>query len=217
MPVVHDEYSTLDHKVGFSRELAGKECGRCKRALPYSVFSKDSSSRDGYKDICPRCLATPRLSASENLSKQREDNFRSVADQRREDEDLYLDRDDVGRSLTAQEIIVKLKKILGTKLVVAPAYFLNEVSLYVEDKRQENGFRYVGFLELDGRMQEHSSYRYDDLMRPVDETRRGYRGLLLKLIMSKVITEQECSKQFGICEERIWCKSLYNWRNTEQK
>lgn len=216
MPV-QDEYSVLDHEVGFSRELVGKECQACRRALKYEIFDRDSSSRDGRKHLCPKCLRTPRLSAFENLARQKEINFNSTADQRRQDEDLYLDRDDVGKTLTAQEIIANLKKILGTKIVVAPAYFLNEVSLYVEDKKHEHGFRYIGFLELDGRMQEHSTYRYDELLRPVDETRRGYRGLLLKLIMSKVITEQECNKVFGVCDEKIWCKSLYNWRNSPQE
>jgi len=214
-----DEYGILDPEVGFSRQLAGKECQCCRRALPYRVYNKDSSSRDGYQNICPRCLSTPRLSAEENYHRYREQNLNSdaIESQRRPDEEAYLDRDPIGRSLYYTEIIRKLRNILGTRLVSAPAYFLNEVSLYIEDPKHEAGYRYIGFLTTDGQMQEFSSYRYNDYLVPVDETRRGYRGLLMKLIMSSEITEKECSKYFGICDEKIWCKTLFNWRNKQVK
>ncbi len=213
MHEVHDEYSQLDHDLAFSRELLGKECQACKRALRYVFFDKDSSSRDGYANICPRCKNTPRLSARENLSRMQEANFASeaVKVQRRENELEYFERDAKGRSLTHSDFIHKLRKFLGAKLIVAPAYFLDELSLYVEDGKHENGARYIGYIQV-GIMNEFSEYKYDKMGVPIDEHRRGYRGILLKLIMEKYATEQQCEKVFGPCDEAVWCRTLFNWR-----
>lgn len=214
MPVVHDEYNTLDHQVAFSRDLAGKECQRCKRALPYRMFNHSSSSRDGYANVCPRCEATPKLSAAENYSKYREDNFNSeaVASQRRPNEVDYLERDSAGRLLYHSDFLHKLKSLLGTKLITAPAHFLNELSLYIEDSREESKCRYIGFIET-GLIQEFSSYEYNEYAVPIKETRRGYRGLLMKLIQGKYVTEEQIKKTFGACDEKIWCRTLQAFRN----
>lgn len=214
MPVVHDEYNSLDHETMFSTNLVAKTCERCRRVLRFGVFDKDSSSRDGYKNVCPRCINTPRLSAQENYDKYREDNFNSeaVSAQRRPDEDFYMDRDSVGKALYHNDFLHKLKSLLGTKLITAPAHFLNELSLYIEDSREESKCRYIGFIET-GLIQEFSSYEYNEYAVPIKETRRGYRGLLMKLIQGKYVTEEQIKKTFGACDEKIWCRTLQAFRN----
>jgi len=206
----------LDHELAFSKTLLGKECERCRRAYHYNYFDRDSSSRDGRAHICPKCKQTPRLSIGENVARYKEmnDNSSAVEAQRRPDELDYLERDSVGRALTHTEFIRKLRSLLGTKLIVGDAYFLNEFSLYIEDSTctDTNGVRYIGYIPT-GVIQEFSSYAYNDHGVAVDETHRGYRGLLMKLILNKYITEEQCNRVFGRTDEKVWCKTLYNLRN----
>lgn len=211
-----ENFEYLPSDLFFSRSLLGKECGACHRALPYERFDRDSSVRDGRSNICPSCKAQPRESTAEAYARIRESNLNSEAikSQRRPDEELYLNRDSVGRALYHNDFIRLLKKLLGPRLIVAPAFFANESSLYVEDlsKVDQNGVQYVGYIEH-GKMQEFSSYKYNEYGVAVDETRRGYRGILMKLIILGYLTEDSVRKVFGACDEKIWCKTLYNWRN----
>ncbi len=210
------EANILDRDLAFSSTLLGKECNRCRRAYRYNYFDRDSSSRDGFSHICPVCLKSPRLSTEEHLYRVREmnDSSHAVEAQRRPNELDYLERDSVGNSLHHPQFIEKLKILLGTRLVVGDAYFLNEFSLYIVDPRcvDTNGVRYIGYIPS-GLIQEFSSYDYDKHGVAVNEYARGYRGILMKLIMEKYITELDCARVFGKCEEKVWCRTLYNWRN----
>jgi len=51
------------------RENGHKWCGKCKRALPYSEFDKNSKASDGHNGRCKSCVAEWRL---ENSSKLKE-------------------------------------------------------------------------------------------------------------------------------------------------
>lgn len=210
------EDNILEYDLAFSKTLLGKACQRCNKAFVYKKFDKDSSSKDGYSNTCPKCKTVPRLSTEENYHRYREMNENSAATeaQRRPDEIHYLERDSVGRALTHTEFVRKLEKLLSGKLVVGDAYFLNEFSLYVVDNKQieTNGVRYIGYIPT-GRIQEFSSYNYNKYGVPIDEYARGYRGILMKLIMERYVSEQDVEKEFGPTTELIWCKTLYNWRN----
>jgi len=210
---MYEEFDIVDPEVAFSRTLLGKECQLCRRVLRYTFFDRDSTTKDGRSLICPKCLKTPRLSAAENFSRQREANFSSEAikSQRRENEEDYLDRDPRGRVLNLSDIRLRLEKA-GVKVVVAPAHFLDEVSFYVEDSKAEGGYTYVGWLPT-GQVQEFSEYAYNAYAVPTDEIEHGYRGLLKNLIISKHLTEDNCNKYFGYCDERVWSKSMWEIRN----
>lgn len=211
-----DPYNQVSHEMAFSRSLLGKECQTCHRALPYSVYDLDSSSRDGRALMCPKCKATPRLSAEENYRKQREANFSSEAikNQRRSNEEDYLDRDPRGRVLTANEIVLRLKKA-GVNVIPAPAHFLDELSLYVEDSRVEGGYLYVGWLPI-GSVQEFSEYSYNEYAVPTGEIEHGYRGILKNLIISNYLTEEKCNKYFGRCDEKVWAQTMWELRNKKR-
>lgn len=208
-----DPYNQISHDMAFSSSLLGKECQSCKRALPFSVYNLDSSSRDGRALVCPKCLATPRLSAKENLSRQREANFSSEAikSQRRENEEDYLDRDPRGRVLQSTEIVKRLKQA-GVQVVQAPAHFIGEVSLYVEDAKIPEGYIYIGWLPV-GSVQEYSEYSYNQYAVPTDEIEHGYRGILKNLVIGNYLTEDKCNKHFGPCDEKVWAKAMWNFRN----
>src|ERR1700745_2545240 len=128
---MYEEFDRIDPEVAFSRTLSGKECQLCRRVLRYNFYDRDSSSRDGYSSVCPKCKATPRLSTAENLHRQREANFSSAAveAQRRPDEECYMERDSRGRVLYSHVFIDKLK-LAGLNLIVGPAAFVDELSLY---------------------------------------------------------------------------------------
>ena len=209
----YDPYSQVSHDLAFSQSLLGKECQACRRILPYSVFQADSTVRDGRALICPRCKSTPRLSAEENLHRVREANFSSnaVSVQRRPDEEDYIDRDAKGRVLSSSDFCYKLKKA-GVKLTVGPAAFLDEMSLYVDDNQSPSGARYMGWLPI-GYVQEFSEYSYNDYLVPTDEIVHGYRGILKNLILQGFLTEKKCEEVFGRCNEKVWAKTMWSFRN----
>ena len=206
-----DPYSQASHELLFSPSLCGKECGACRRVLPYSVFDLDSSVRDGRALICPKCKATPRLSTAENTSRLREANFSAVERERRSNEEDYLDRDPVGRAMYTPDIINKLR-MSGAKIVAGDAHFANEVSLYAENSLFPNGAQYVGWLPI-GLVQEFSEYEYNEYSVPTWEIVHGYRGVLKNLIALNYITEKKCQEVFGPCDEKVWAKTMWELRN----
>ena len=213
---MYEEFDVVNPEVAFSRHLLGKECQLCRRVLEYRFFDKDSTTRDGRALICPKCKATPRLSAAENFSRQREANFSSaaVSSQRRENEEDYMERDSEtakGRVLSSQEIIKNLRKA-GVNIVVGPAHFLDEVSLYVDTSQGTEPPTYVGWLAV-GPNQEFSEYSYNDYAVPTDEIVHGYRGILKNLIIGRHLTERNCERFFGSCNEIVWAKEMWKFRN----
>ena len=88
--------------------------------------------------------------------------------------------------------------------------------MYIQDSRyvDTSGVRYIGYIPT-GKIQEFSSYTYDKHGVPTDEYARGYRGILMKLILESYVTEQDCARVFGYCDENVWCKTLYNWRKSK--
>jgi hypothetical protein len=201
----------LDHDLAFSSTLLGKECQKCRRAYCYNRFNKSSSSRDGYSHICPQCEKVTPLSTSENTARIREANFSAVENQRRPDEEDYLDRDPVGKSIYTNDLISKIRQA-GVLVVAGDAHFANEVSLYVQNSQVENGYQYVGWLPV-GLVQEFSEYEYNEYSVPVWETVHGYRGVLKNLIANGYLTEQKCDKVFGHCDEKVWAKTMWELRN----
>jgi hypothetical protein len=210
---VDDPYSQVDPNVAFSTTLCGKTCQACGRILPYSVFDRDSSSKDGRAHICPKCKATPRLSAAENLARTKESNFAGTESQRRENEEDFLDRNPIGRAIYSSDFVHKLKK-LGIPVVAGDAHFADEVSLYVRNGEVENGHQYVGWLKQ-GLNQEFSEYEYNEYSVPTWEIEHGYRGVLKNLIVNGYLTEQKCAKEFGNCDEKVWMKAMFDFRNKQ--
>lgn len=210
---MYEEFDVVDPEVAFSRHLLGKECQACRRVLRYTLFDRDSTTRDGRSLICPKCKATPRLPASENLSRTREANFSSaaVSSQRRENEEDYMDRDAVGTRLHSSDFIAKLK-LAGVNIIVGPAHFLDEISLYVDNSNGVNPPVYMGWIPV-GPIQEFSEYEYNAYLVPTDELIHGYRGILKNLIVAKFLTEERCNKVFGSCSENVWAKSMWDLRN----
>ena len=210
---MYEEFDVVDEDVAFSRFLLGKECQLCRRILKYKFFDRSSLYRDGHDVICPKCKNTPRLSAAENYSRQREANLSSEAirSQRRENEEDYLDRDSVGRVLYSWDFIQKLKDA-GIRIVCGPAHFKDEISLYVEDSMSSKLPTYVGWIPV-GPIQEWSEYSYNDYSVPTDEIIHGYRGVLKNLIVSKILTEDKCNKFFGHTNEKTWSKAMWDLRN----
>lgn len=210
---LNDPFNQLDHDVGFSRTLYGKECMACKRALAFSLFNRDSSVRDGYAHLCQQCEVSPRLSTAEHVSRLREmnNNSHALAKQRRPDEAHYQSRDFTGKRMEFQEFIRRLKKIYPY-LIVADAYFLNESSLYITDLSAPSGVRYVGYLNT-GVLNENSRYRYNERNVPVEEVDRGWRSILLKMILLGVVTDQAVREEFGPSSDFIWNKTIFNFKN----
>ena len=210
---MYEDFDVVDHEVAFSRSLLGKECQLCRRVLAYKFFDRDSSSKDGYALICPTCKATPRLSAAENFSRQREANFASeaVSSQRRPDEEDYMDRDSKGRVLYSSQFLSKLKEA-KVPIICGPAHFLDEISLYIDNSNGTLPPLYVGWIPV-GLIQEFSEYSYNDYAVPSDEIIHGYRGILKNLIINKFLTEKKCEEVFGSCTEKIWGKTMWELRN----
>ena len=181
--------------------------------MEYRFFDRDSTTKDGRSLICPKCKATPRLSATENFHRQREANFSSaaVSSQRRDNEEDYMDRDSIGRVLYSSDFIQKLKDA-GVKVICGPAHFLDELSLYIDNSYGAEPPLYVGWVPT-GPIQEFSEYEYNDYLVPTDEVAHGYRGILRNLIIGKFLTEEKCNQVFGHCSETVWAKTMFDLRN----
>jgi hypothetical protein len=208
---VEDPYSQASHDLLFSRTLMGKECQACRRVLPWSVFDRDSSKRDGRKLICPKCEHTPKLSTEENTARIRESNWAGTANQRRSNEEDFLDRDPIGRAMYSIDFISKIKK-LGISVIAGDAHFADEISLYIQNGQVENGHQYIGWIKS-GLNQEFSEYDYNEYSVPVWEIEHGYRGVLKNLIVNGYLTEQKCNEAFGHCDEKVWAKAMFDFRN----
>ena len=122
-----------------------------------------------------------------------------------------MDRDAVGTRLHSSDFIAKLK-LAGVNIIVGPAHFLDEISLYVDNSNGVNPPVYMGWIPI-GPIQEFSEYEYNAYLVPTDELVHGYRGILKNLIVAKFLTEERCNKVFGSCSENVWAKSMWDLRN----
>lgn len=213
----------IDRAVMDSPQLLGKECCVCRAVLEYKFFARDSSCRDGRRDICDGCANATRLSIAEHTARLREDNFNSEGTkaQRWAHQDDYRNSESrLGRPMLSGDFLRILKKMVP-RLFFMDGNCVGDVAIFETDGHPHtewggHDFRYLGYCPT-GVLPEFSQYQFDELRDiPIQESRRGWRTPLLRLIESGLITEEMCDAVFGRPDgpaSSVWYRHLKSFRN----
>lgn len=218
-----DPANQVNRTVVESPDLLGKECIGCMRILAYDFFDRDSSYRDGRKDLCTSCSSAPQLSTEEHTARLREinNNSHAVKAQRWAHQDDYRDdRARIGRALPSGEFLAHIQRLIP-ELYMTDGRIVGDVALYrVYPQPQErlNGrdFEYLFYCPT-GNIPEYSIYEFDTVRDvPIRERIRGWRTVLLRLIRCGLLTEETCDREFGVAvgpASNVWYRRLYEYRN----
>lgn len=224
---IDSSYNQIDQNIVESQDLLGKECCCCMRILAYHFFRRDSSYRDGFRDRCQMCESSPRMSTVEHTARLREMNLSShaVRKQRWKHQLDYMDdAARVGKQMNSSEFLLRLSKLIGTdRLYIRDGNYLNDVAVFlVAGKKRSDwdskSFKYLWYIPL-GLMPEFSIYEFDNRAVPLRERKRGWRTPLLRLIKSKLITEDQSNREFGEAlgpASTVWNRELFKFRNGKE-
>src|SRR5208282_3127459 len=173
-PVSTDVLDQANHKV------YEKECAGCMRIQPFGCFRRDSSYKEGVRDLCLNCESSPRLSTTEHLESQREKNYRAASNQRW-DNQLDYENEEArwGRVMSSSDLISKIIRLIPNDLFLTDGRIGDDIALYrVYGKPQPDldgrTFRYLFYIPQ-GRLPEFSQYEFDHRDVPIKEKRRGWR------------------------------------------
>jgi hypothetical protein len=203
-----------------SQATASKECMSCHSEKPMYHFRRDSSIRDGHTMQCDQCLRSPRLSTVEHTYRLRELTAGSDAIRRQKrphQEDFKGVR--TGASMHHSEFI-RLLRSISDKLYIMDGNIEGDLAIFkiLGGKLPENerDFEYIGYMPT-GVLPEFSDYLFDQNDVLVKEKKRGWRTVLLRLIKSRVITEEQCDQAFGPVTAGpagvAWRREMFVFRN----
>jgi hypothetical protein len=221
---LEDPANIVSQEVVESSDLLGKECIGCLRILGYEFFDRDSSYRDGRKDLCTLCAHSPRLSIEEHTARLRESNNSSytVRAQRWEHQDEIRDeRAAWGRFLSSSDLIKRLRQLIPSLYVtegrIAGDLAIFQTAASPRPDWSDRNFRYLFYCPT-GILPEYSLYEFESARDvPVREKLRGWRTVLLRLIKSGLISEKQCDESFGEPSggprRARWRRQLYEYRN----
>lgn len=202
-----------------SLSVESKECLSCGCIKPMNHFRRDATITDGRSMQCEICQDTPRLSTSEHVARLRERNIgtEAVKRQRWAHQDDYRDfYARLGRQMHAYEFLRRLQKIVGPnglKLFWMDGRILGDLALFKMLRTQPEYLMYIPTLY---HMPEYSQYEFDDKDILVRESKRGWRTVLLRLIKSEIIAEQQVDREFGVVygpASTVWRRQLFIYRN----
>lgn len=189
---IHDERNQIPSVLAST-----KECSRCLRILREVCFRKDSSFRDGRRDVCDECANTERLTIAENTQKLRESNYNSPAVQaQRADhqEEMYDDSARIGSRMHDSELVKRLSKYMPG-IFVTNGRCIGHLAVFVLHGGA-SPFTYLFYMN-EGWMPEYSTYEFDNRDIMIREKERGWRTVLLRLIKTGFITEEDAHREFG--------------------
>lgn len=159
------------------------------------------------------------LSLPERLAEREERLYKSRESQRMKGQEDHSDPfAQLGRPMHHSEVVHRLRSIIPG-LTVAAGHGTN-ISLYRPSPRSVDApQQYIGYL-YSGENPEYSTWLLDQNDVPVQE-RRGWRTTLLRLILSRTITERDAEKAFprpsnGAVASH-YRRQLYRFRNPETK
>lgn len=223
MHEINDPANQVNRKVVESTDLLGKECIGCMKILAYEFFDRDSTYRDGRKDLCTICSSAPRLSTEEHTARLRETNNNSAAVKAQRwahQEDYRDDRARVGRVIPSGEFLEHIRRLVP-ELYITDGRIVGDVAIfrtYPQPQERLGGqdFEYLFYCPT-GLLTEYSLYEFDEARDvAVREKLRGWRTVLLRLIRCGLLSQGTCDKEFGPAlgpASSVWYRSLYQYRN----
>jgi hypothetical protein len=225
MHELQDPANTVNQQVIESSEMLGKECIGCLRILEYGFFDRDSRYRDGRKDLCVRCQSAPRLTTQEHTVRVRESNNSSEAVKRQRwdhQDDYRCDEARLGRQMPSGVFIERLHKLIpSNRLYITEGRIIGDLAFFKlyncpQPQLEGRDFEYLFYCPT-GLIPEFSLYEFDTVRDiPIREKQRGWRTVLLRLIKSGLLTQEQCDKEFGVASgpaSSVWYRRLYEYRN----
>jgi len=227
--VILSDYDVLDYDAGVSDEILGQECHSCFRLLRWKFFDRNAAYKSGYEPQCSWCKKQPAMSVAEHTARLREQNYSSEGTRRQrhvDQEHFYGDR--TGETMDFSLFLQKLHHICPSLYVTQGAVTINgvpvDISLFVTSgmpKPEWKGatVKYMGYITI-GTMPEYNKYEFDsrDIMQKV--TTVGWRDVLLRFIKNRILTEEECNREFGppsgFADPTYWYKKLHQYRNAKK-
>lgn len=173
-------------------------CPRCQCWKPETDFSSISRAQnragdpDGMCQSCITALYNSRLGRDEVEGYLKEDEDRRLANKRLPGQEERKESPARwGRAMHSSEFINRLRQIIPN-LHVRDGNIPGDISLY---KVFGDSVDYVCYL-TSGIMPEYEIVRVDEHNLPVG-SKRGWRTVLLRLIKSGLVTEEQAIKCFG--------------------
>lgn len=216
VPVSTDVLDQANHKV------YEKQCCGCASVKPFGQFRRDSSYKEGVRDLCLTCESSPKLSTYEHTERLRESNYNSYAVRKqrwRDQEDFYNDEARTGRYRYHTDILEFIRKTIPD-IYVMEGRIVGDLSIFrtfgtPQPDLEGRTFKYLFYIPM-GWMPEHSLMEFDNNDIPIKERKRGWRTVLLRLIKTGLTTEQKVNDWFGPSlgeGSRNWYRQLFIHRN----
>ena len=153
----------------------------------------------------------------ELLAEQREINRDIAKEYQWLSEDEYKDGDArIGRPLSHADLINKLRKA-GIRCHYRQHMHVDKATLYVIHNGEE---KFAAWVQINGIMPEYEFVNFDDKGVVVNTRRRGWRTVLLQMILKEFITEEKVEKVFGPAQgpaSKRYNSTLYAIRNRQAK
>lgn len=219
----NDPRNSIDYEAGLSNDTLGKECVGCARCLTYNFFQRDSSCRDGFRDLCEQCSSAPRLSINEQSHRMREMNLASegVKRQRWDHQDELRCGGRVGRAMRSSDFLAVVQKLVPS-LYITQGRIVGDLAIFQTAPSPQTAwdgkdFRYLFYCPGNTTLPEFSTYQFDDARDiAIKEKDRGWRTVLLRLIRAGLLSEETSNRVFGRPEGPAasrWHRSLFQYRN----
>jgi len=144
----------------------------------------------------------------EELARQKELSYDAMGEYRWCSEEEYADvQARIGRIIHHSELITRLRKI-GVRCWYRQHPQEDKLTLLVQRNQDVMQPPEVGCWVKNGYMPEYSVLGFDEHGVPLAERYRGFRTVLLQLILKQVLTEDAAHKEFGRAER--CCADRYN-------
>lgn len=149
------------------------------------------------------------------------DNSEAVKKQRWEDqEELKNSAARFGKALRHSDFFFVLQKMIPN-LYIMPGNIEGHLAVFKtypgpQSRLEGRDYEYLFYSDT-GILPEFSQYEFDTVRNiPLRESKRGWRTILLRLIKSKLLTEDKCNQVFGRPEGEAstrWHRELWRIRN----
>lgn len=150
------------------------------------------------------------ISPAEAVAKAKEDTLKQASVNHIPDQKILENQDMArGRELDPAELITKIQK-LNPAIVIMKGGVRNAVAVYIADRANESGLRYVSGFYIDNRLPEYSSVTTDQFGVAHKEI-RGWRTVLLALINAGALSREKVDLTFGPAagqRDLLWYRSL---------
>lgn len=206
------------------QEIQKHQGTRLSEKAPWETYSSEMSEKlDSQLEKDIQSYAQNRHESTshqneEELARLREYNNEAAKEYQWLHPDEYSDAGPrIGRILHSSEIINILRNDCGVKCWYSPHPQPRKVTVLIQRKGHGLLPPEVGCWSMLGFMPEYSLVNFDEHGVPLAERLRGWRTVLLQLIIKGALTEETANAVFGKARgpaSERYLRTLYGFRNT---